>query len=127
MGAAQATDERLRRELYDAHAGVLLGYVRRLVGEGLARATIALLRRRAPARRSRRGTGGHRQALPDSGDERVGRTREVGIWTVDARDRSTYVEAVDLPPATIDRIELVDDRTGRPVIDVRMRGSERPT
>ncbi|HEX2804954.1 MAG TPA: sigma-70 family RNA polymerase sigma factor [Kineosporiaceae bacterium] len=38
MGTAQATDEHLMRELYDAHAGVLLGYVRRLVGGDQARA-----------------------------------------------------------------------------------------
>jgi RNA polymerase sigma-70 factor (ECF subfamily) len=38
VGTAQATDEHLMRELYDAHAGVLLGYVRRLVGGDLARA-----------------------------------------------------------------------------------------
>jgi RNA polymerase sigma-70 factor (ECF subfamily) len=38
VGTALATDERLMRELYDAHAGVLLGYVRRLVGGDLARA-----------------------------------------------------------------------------------------
>jgi len=38
MRTAQATDEHLMRELYDAHAGVLLGYVRRLVGGDLARA-----------------------------------------------------------------------------------------
>ncbi len=38
MGPAQATDERLMRELYSAHAGVLLGYVRRLVGGDTARA-----------------------------------------------------------------------------------------
>jgi RNA polymerase sigma-70 factor (ECF subfamily) len=38
MGGATATDEALLRELYDAHAGVLLGYVRRLVGGDLARA-----------------------------------------------------------------------------------------
>jgi hypothetical protein len=40
---------------------------------------------------------------------------------VDAGDRSTYVEDVDLPPARIERIELVDDRTGRAMIDVRVR------
>lgn len=33
-----ATDERLMRELYDEHAGVLLGYVRRLVGGDTPRA-----------------------------------------------------------------------------------------
>jgi RNA polymerase sigma-70 factor (ECF subfamily) len=38
VGLASATDEHLMRELYDAHAGVLLGYVRRLVGGDLARA-----------------------------------------------------------------------------------------
>jgi RNA polymerase sigma-70 factor, ECF subfamily len=38
VGLAPATDEHLMRELYDAHAGVLLGYVRRLVGGDLARA-----------------------------------------------------------------------------------------
>jgi RNA polymerase sigma-70 factor (ECF subfamily) len=38
MGTAQATDEDLMRALYDAHAGVLLGYVRRLVGGDTARA-----------------------------------------------------------------------------------------
>lgn len=38
MGTAQATDEHLMRELYDAHAGVLLGYVRRLLDGDLARA-----------------------------------------------------------------------------------------
>ena len=38
MGSAQATDEDLMRALYDAHAGVLLGYVRRLVGGDTARA-----------------------------------------------------------------------------------------
>jgi RNA polymerase sigma-70 factor (ECF subfamily) len=38
MGTAPATDELLMRELYDAHAGVLLGYVRRLVGGDQARA-----------------------------------------------------------------------------------------
>lgn len=36
--AAPATDEHLMRELFDEHAGVLLGYVRRLVGGDLARA-----------------------------------------------------------------------------------------
>jgi RNA polymerase sigma-70 factor, ECF subfamily len=38
VATAQSTDEHLMRELYDAHAGVLLGYVRRLVGGDLARA-----------------------------------------------------------------------------------------
>jgi RNA polymerase sigma-70 factor (ECF subfamily) len=33
-----ATDERLVRELYDEHAGMLLGYVRRLVGGDTGRA-----------------------------------------------------------------------------------------
>jgi RNA polymerase sigma-70 factor (ECF subfamily) len=38
MGLAAAADERLMRELYEDHAGVLLGYVRRLVGGDTARA-----------------------------------------------------------------------------------------
>jgi RNA polymerase sigma-70 factor, ECF subfamily len=38
VGTAPATDELLMRELYDAHAGVLLGYVRRLLGGDHARA-----------------------------------------------------------------------------------------
>ena len=38
MGTAAAADERLMRELYDMHAAVLLGYVRRLVGGDQARA-----------------------------------------------------------------------------------------
>jgi RNA polymerase sigma-70 factor (ECF subfamily) len=38
VGSPAATDEHLMRELYDAHAGMLLGYVRRLVGGDLARA-----------------------------------------------------------------------------------------
>jgi RNA polymerase sigma-70 factor (ECF subfamily) len=38
MGLAAAADERLMRDLYDDHAGVLLGYVRRLVGGDTARA-----------------------------------------------------------------------------------------
>jgi len=38
VGSAQATDEHLIRELYDAHAGMLLGYVRRLLGGDQARA-----------------------------------------------------------------------------------------
>lgn len=36
--AGGTTDEHLMRQLYDAHAGVLLGYVRRLVGGDTARA-----------------------------------------------------------------------------------------
>jgi len=36
--SVEATDEALMRELYAAHAGVLLGYVRRLVGGDTARA-----------------------------------------------------------------------------------------
>ena len=38
VGPAATTDEHLMRQLYDAHAGVLLGYVRRLVGGDTARA-----------------------------------------------------------------------------------------
>ncbi len=38
VGPLSATDEHLMRELYDAHAGVLLGYVRRLLGGDTARA-----------------------------------------------------------------------------------------
>lgn len=38
MSTATSADERLIRELYDDHAGVLLGYVRRLVGGDTARA-----------------------------------------------------------------------------------------
>lgn len=38
MAAIPATDEHLLRELYAAHAGVLLGYARRLVGGDTARA-----------------------------------------------------------------------------------------
>jgi RNA polymerase sigma-70 factor (ECF subfamily) len=38
LSALSATDERLMRELYAEHAGVLLGYVRRLVGGDTVRA-----------------------------------------------------------------------------------------
>lgn len=38
MRVAQGTDEDLMRELYHAHAAVLLGYVRRLVGGDVGRA-----------------------------------------------------------------------------------------
>jgi RNA polymerase sigma-70 factor (ECF subfamily) len=38
VGPSGTTDEHLMRQLYDAHAGVLLGYVRRLVGGDTARA-----------------------------------------------------------------------------------------
>ena len=38
VAAIPATDERLLRELYAAHGGVLLGYARRLVGGDTARA-----------------------------------------------------------------------------------------
>lgn len=38
MAVLSATDERLVRELYDEHAGMLLGYVRRLVGGDTGRA-----------------------------------------------------------------------------------------
>jgi RNA polymerase sigma-70 factor (ECF subfamily) len=38
MGMAAVADDRLIRELYHDHAGVLLGYVRRLVGGDTARA-----------------------------------------------------------------------------------------
>jgi RNA polymerase sigma-70 factor (ECF subfamily) len=38
MSISHAADEHLMRELYAAHAGVLLGYVRRLVGGDTARA-----------------------------------------------------------------------------------------
>jgi RNA polymerase sigma-70 factor, ECF subfamily len=38
LSALSATDERLMRELYAEHAGVLLGYVRRLVGGDNVRA-----------------------------------------------------------------------------------------
>ena len=38
VGTLSATDERLMRELYAEHAGVLLGYVRRLVGGDTVRA-----------------------------------------------------------------------------------------
>jgi RNA polymerase sigma-70 factor (ECF subfamily) len=38
VGSLSATDERLMRELYAEHAGVLLGYVRRLVGGDTVRA-----------------------------------------------------------------------------------------
>lgn len=38
VGTLSATDERLMRELYAEHAGVLLGYVRRLVGGDTLRA-----------------------------------------------------------------------------------------
>jgi len=38
VAVLSATDERLVRELYDEHAGMLLGYVRRLVGGDTGRA-----------------------------------------------------------------------------------------
>jgi RNA polymerase sigma-70 factor (ECF subfamily) len=38
VAAVSLTDERLLRELYDAHGGVLLGYARRLLGGDTARA-----------------------------------------------------------------------------------------
>jgi len=38
VGSLSATDERLMRELYAEHAGVLLGYVRRLLGGDTVRA-----------------------------------------------------------------------------------------
>jgi len=38
VGTLSATDERLMRELYAEHAGVLLGYVRRLLGGDTVRA-----------------------------------------------------------------------------------------
>jgi RNA polymerase sigma-70 factor, ECF subfamily len=38
MSSLSATDEQVLRQLYADHAGVLLGYVRRLVGGDLARA-----------------------------------------------------------------------------------------
>jgi hypothetical protein len=50
-----------------------------------------------------------------------GGAQEVGIFPVAPQDESTYVEDVDLPPARIERIELVDDRTGRAMIDVQVR------
>jgi hypothetical protein len=52
--------------------------------------------------------------------EKGGAAHEVGTWSAEG-DGTTYVEDVDLPPATITRIELVDDRTGRAMLDVKIK------
>jgi hypothetical protein len=49
-----------------------------------------------------------------------GRATDAGWWTL-TQAESTYVEDVATPPAGIQRIELVDERTGGRVLEVTVR------
>ncbi|HEX2804953.1 MAG TPA: hypothetical protein VHN80_02115 [Kineosporiaceae bacterium] len=49
----------------------------------------------------------------------IGRSLEAGTWVVDSRyDDEPYVERVEVAPAAIERVELLDDVTGRRIVDV---------
>jgi hypothetical protein len=48
----------------------------------------------------------------------AGRSLEAGTWVVDAPSGESYIERVEVAPSSIERVELLDARTGRRILDV---------
>jgi RNA polymerase sigma-70 factor (ECF subfamily) len=125
VGPTEATDEHLMRQLYDAHAGVLLGYVRRLVGGDTARAEDVvqetLLRAwRHPEALDPERTGGAsvrawlltvaRHLVIDAERARKVRPREVAAVT-DFESHAVRPGAIGSVDETLDRILLAHGMT----------------
>jgi hypothetical protein len=48
----------------------------------------------------------------------AGHSLQAGVWVVEATYDEPYYERVELAPESISRVELVDDQTGRRIVDV---------